>query len=106
MRGARPRQIREIVIARSMDGPNDQAQRLVAESEVDDTRARLMISETARGGPGALQRGSNEKARLRPARRTDRGLPWIHCRFRESNGNWGYHSLAFNHDGWVRVRKR
>src|SRR5258708_358003 len=48
-------------------------------------------------------------ARRRPVRvcRIDElGLPWIDRRFRERNGNWGHHSLAFDHDGWVRVRGR
>jgi hypothetical protein len=48
-------------------------------------------------------------ARRRPVRvfKIDEwGLPWIRCNFREHDGRWGYHSLAFNHDGWVRVRPR
>ncbi len=34
------------------------------------------------------------------------GLPWIECRFRRKDGWWERHSLAFNHDGWVRVKRR
>ena len=34
------------------------------------------------------------------------GLPWISCRFRGKNGRLKYHTLAFNHGGWVRVRHR
>ena len=43
---------------------------------------------------------------VRVCRIDERGLPWIDCRFREENGGLVYHSLAFNHDGWVRVRGR
>jgi hypothetical protein len=48
-------------------------------------------------------------ARRRPIRvfKIDElGLPWVRCNFREGGGRWGYHSLAFNHDGWVRVQPR
>lgn len=48
-------------------------------------------------------------ARRRPVRVCEIdgwGLPWIHCRFRKKSGKWEYHWLAFNHDGWVRVRVR
>ena len=33
------------------------------------------------------------------------GLPWVRCRFRDSNG-WEHHFLAVNDDSWVRVRSR
>lgn len=35
-------------------------------------------------------------------------VPWIRCQFRRKDGRIEYHSLAINHDGWVRVvpRKR
>jgi hypothetical protein len=48
-------------------------------------------------------------ARRRPVRVCridDWGIPWIRCQFRLKDGRRGYHSLAFNHDGWVRVRPR
>ena len=48
-------------------------------------------------------------ARRRPVRvfrLDDWGLPWIRCNFRKKDGGWGYHTSAFNHDGWVRVRPR
>jgi hypothetical protein len=48
-------------------------------------------------------------ARNRPVRVyriDDWGLPWIECKFRERDGRWACHSLAFNHDGWVRVLRR
>lgn len=33
-------------------------------------------------------------------------VPWIRCQFRHKDGRWECHSLAINHDGWVRVRPR
>jgi hypothetical protein len=33
-------------------------------------------------------------------------LPWVQFRFRRKDGRIEYHSLAINHDGWVRVRTR
>ena len=47
-------------------------------------------------------------ARKRPLRIAwidEYGHPWIVCRFREK-GRWHWHSLAFNHDGIVRVLRR
>lgn len=41
---------------------------------------------------------------VRVCRIDDWGIPWVRCHFRMEDGRWGYHSLAFNHDGWVRVR--
>ncbi len=41
---------------------------------------------------------------LRIARIDESGIPWIDVRFRRPDGSWEYHSLAFNHGGWVRVR--
>jgi hypothetical protein len=34
------------------------------------------------------------------------GLPWIQCRFRSKDGSWEHHFLAFDHDGWLSVRRR
>jgi hypothetical protein len=48
-------------------------------------------------------------ARRRPVRVCSidsMGLPWIHCRLRKKDGRCEFHWLAFNHDGWVRVRRR
>lgn len=42
---------------------------------------------------------------VRVYRIDDWGLPWVRCNFREEDGCWGYHTLVFNHDGWVRVRR-
>jgi hypothetical protein len=33
-------------------------------------------------------------------------IPWIHFRFRRSNGRLEYHWLAVNHDGIVKVQPR
>jgi hypothetical protein len=41
---------------------------------------------------------------VRVSRIDEWGIPWMSCRFGENDGRWGYHSLAFNQDGWVRVR--
>jgi hypothetical protein len=79
----------------------------------DRIRLVAMPSEFAQIGyylhPSTRQIYERLIARRRPLRicQIDEfGLPWIDCRFRERNGRWGYHSLAFNHDGWVRVRGR
>jgi len=79
----------------------------------DRIRLVAMPSEFAQPGyrlhPGTRRAYERLIARGRPLRvsRIDEsGLPWIDCRFRERDGRWGYHSLAFNHDGWVRVRGR
>jgi hypothetical protein len=48
-------------------------------------------------------------ARKRPLRIwmiDEYGHPWIQCRFRRKNGTWEWHTLAFNHDGYVRVQPR
>jgi hypothetical protein len=34
------------------------------------------------------------------------GLPWVHCRFRQRNGRYEWHSLAVNHDGIAKVNRR
>jgi len=47
--------------------------------------------------------------RGRPLRVTEideQGFPWVHCRFRRSNGNLRYDWLAVDHDAWVKVKKR
>jgi hypothetical protein len=36
----------------------------------------------------------------------DLKLPWIRFQYRDENGRMQYHSLAVNHDGWVRVLSR
>jgi hypothetical protein len=43
---------------------------------------------------------------VRVDRVDDQGLPWIRCHLRDEDGRWEYHHLAFNHGGWVRVRRR
>lgn len=43
---------------------------------------------------------------LRVCRVDADGLPWVDFRFRLDDGRWAYHWMAFNHDGWVRVRRR
>jgi hypothetical protein len=43
---------------------------------------------------------------LRIAEIDEYGIPWIHCRFRGQDGQWEYHSLAFDHGGLVRVKPR
>jgi hypothetical protein len=34
------------------------------------------------------------------------GSPWIYCKFPRTGGSWEWHSLAFDHDGFVRVKAR
>jgi hypothetical protein len=43
---------------------------------------------------------------VRVAYLDDWKLPWIRCQFRRKDGRIEYHSLAINHDGWIRVRPR
>ena len=48
-------------------------------------------------------------ARRRPVRVfeiDEYGGPWIHCQFRDKNGNWEYHVLCVDDDSWVAVKKR
>ncbi len=79
----------------------------------DRIRLVAMPSEFAQSGyllPPCTRRVYERLiARRRPVRiyRIDEwGLPWVRCNFREEDGRRGYHSLAFNHDGWERVRRR
>ncbi|MBN2577364.1 MAG: hypothetical protein JXB10_00040 [Pirellulales bacterium] len=52
------------------------------------------------------QRLLERRRPLRVQQIDDDGIPWIHCRFQSKNGVWEYHYLAFNHDGWVRIKHR
>jgi hypothetical protein len=48
-------------------------------------------------------------ARRRPLRIyeiDEYGYPWIMCRFPRKDDQWEWHTLAFNHDGFVRVKTR
>lgn len=40
---------------------------------------------------------------LRVCKIDEDGVSWIRCRFHQKDGGWEWHSLAFNHDGFVRV---
>jgi hypothetical protein len=78
-------------------------------------RIRLVRMPSEFGRPGYQLHRSTRRVyerlieRRRPLRvyEVDEwGLPWIACRFRQQDGSWAYHFLAFNHDGWVRVKSR
>src|SRR4051812_3277753 len=48
-------------------------------------------------------------ARQRPRRIClidERGLPYIHCRFRRSNGRWRDERLGLDNQGWALVERR
>gem|GEM_PF-5494481 len=49
------------------------------------------------------QRLIDRKRSVRIYKIDESGLPWIQCRWQLKNGTWQYHSLAVNHDGWIRV---
>jgi hypothetical protein len=78
-------------------------------------RIRLVAMPSDFAQPGYYLHPSTRRvyARLIARRRSVRvfridewGLPWIRCNFRRKDGRWEYHTLAFNHDGWVWVRHR
>ena len=78
-------------------------------------RIRLVAMPAEFDRPGYVLHPSTKQvygrliARRRPVRVVEIdpwGLPWIRCRFREADGRWADHNLAFDHDGWVRVRHR
>jgi hypothetical protein len=46
------------------------------------------------------------KRSLRICEVDEYGSPWIECRFRRKNGRWEWHSLSFDHDGFIRVKAK
>jgi hypothetical protein len=54
----------------------------------------------------AYQKLTSRGRSLRVARIDAWGVPWVDFRFKRRDGKWEWHSLAVNHGGLVRVRRR
>lgn len=54
----------------------------------------------------AYRRLIDRRRPLRVARIDEFGMPWVDFRLQRANGVWEYHSLLFNHGGWLRVQRR
>lgn len=62
----------------------------------------LIFPETVRVYKKLLKR----KSPLRICEIDEWNLPWVQFRFRRRSGAYEWHSLAVNHDGFVRVKSR